>query len=609
MIVPMLKLYIAVRLKERKGLLSALRHAGSVHLEPADPSDMTFDDETVSVARRLKKAGKILETLSASGSSPNLSPIDAADRVIRIAARIEESMARLGALRKEAGNLSRWGDIRIKDLEFLNSNGVEIRFFSVPNENSDRFRAECVIDLGVAKSGKRFIALVYRTGTDPRIPESAEVVEPPVRDRPSVLREILEVKQTLEKSRVELAGLAVMAPEVRRASLEIREKSEWVKAEQGALFIEDLFVVRGWIPGDRVEELDAVLKEFDIKAAYKAVPPADTDMPPTLVEYSKWTRPISGLFEILGTTPGYREIDVAGAFIIVLPLFAAILIADGGYGLIMMLAPAIAYRPIAARFGDAFVRLVMIIGVCSLLWGVVISSFFGVSSAQLSNSGGLLGRVGEILGALQLVGEPFSSEMVVRGLMRLSFILGAVHMSGARIWRAFRLFPDTRFLSHAGRALFLWGMLLAVNTLVLEDPPHFAMLYLFCGGGLLAILFEHPGEKWFRRIWLGLAFFPLTVMGTLSDTISYIRLMAVGLASAILAATFNGLAVQTAQSATWFVGIPVLIFGHGLNICLAFIALFAHGVRLNILEFSSHLGMAWSGYPYSPFRGSKVKEA
>jgi len=47
--------------------------------------------------------------------------------------------------------------------------------------------------------------------------------------------------------------------------------------------------------------------------------------------------------------------------------------------------------------------------------------------------------------------------------------------------------------------------------------------------------------------------------------------------------------------------IPILIFGHGLNIALVMIALFAHGVRLNILEFSNNLGMEWSGYLYEPF--------
>jgi len=53
--------------------------------------------------------------------------------------------------------------------------------------------------------------------------------------------------------------------------------------------------------------------------------------------------------------------------------------------------------------------------------------------------------------------------------------------------------------------------------------------------------------------------------------------------------------------ATWFGAAPVIIFGHLLNIALCMIAIFAHGVRLNMLEFSSNAGVQWSGYPYAPF--------
>jgi V/A-type H+-transporting ATPase subunit I len=53
------------------------------------------------------------------------------------------------------------------------------------------------------------------------------------------------------------------------------------------------------------------------------------------------------------------------------------------------------------------------------------------------------------------------------------------------------------------------------------------------------------------------------------------------------------------------VAVPILIFGHGLNIALATIAIFAHGVRLNMLEFSNHAGVQWNGYAYRPFNTEK----
>jgi V/A-type H+-transporting ATPase subunit I len=58
----------------------------------------------------------------------------------------------------------------------------------------------------------------------------------------------------------------------------------------------------------------------------------------------------------------------------------------------------------------------------------------------------------------------------------------------------------------------------------------------------------------------------------------------------------------------WPLTIVILIFGHGLNLGLALIALFAHGVRLNMLEFSNNLGMQWTGYPYNPFLKRMIQE-
>ena len=83
-----------------------------------------------------------------------------------------------------------------------------------------------------------------------------------------------------------------------------------------------------------------------------------------------------------------------------------------------------------------------------------------------------------------------------------------------------------------------------------------------------------------------------------SDVISYVRLMAVGLASSVLAVSFNDIAFQADILP---ITILVLVFGHSLNVGLALIAMFAHGVRLNMLEFSSNLGIEWGGHPFRPF--------
>jgi V/A-type H+-transporting ATPase subunit I len=51
-----------------------------------------------------------------------------------------------------------------------------------------------------------------------------------------------------------------------------------------------------------------------------------------------------------------------------------------------------------------------------------------------------------------------------------------------------------------------------------------------------------------------------------------------------------------------FGAVFILLFGHGLNLVMAMLSVVVHGVRLNMLEFSGHLGMEWSGFRYEPFR-------
>jgi V/A-type H+-transporting ATPase subunit I len=97
----------------------------------------------------------------------------------------------------------------------------------------------------------------------------------------------------------------------------------------------------------------------------------------------------------------------------------------------------------------------------------------------------------------------------------------------------------------------------------------------------------------------------LGVVNVFSDIVSYIRLWAVGLAGAAISSTVNEMAGPLLGHAILFIAaIALLVFGHGLNMILNLLSVIVHGVRLNTLEFSSHLGMSWSGFKYNPFRES-----
>ena len=91
-----------------------------------------------------------------------------------------------------------------------------------------------------------------------------------------------------------------------------------------------------------------------------------------------------------------------------------------------------------------------------------------------------------------------------------------------------------------------------------------------------------------------------------TDIVSYIRLFAVGLATVAVADAFNKMAMDIGYNSilTGTATSLILLLGHGLNIILGAMSILVHGVRLNVLEFCSHLDINWSGFSYKPLEES-----
>jgi V/A-type H+-transporting ATPase subunit I len=122
-------------------------------------------------------------------------------------------------------------------------------------------------------------------------------------------------------------------------------------------------------------------------------------------------------------------------------------------------------------------------------------------------------------------------------------------------------------------------------------------------GVALVVLFTNPQRNVLRGIGEGLMTIALSFMNNITDVISYIRLFAVGLAGLAIAETTNMLAGQFGTGIVAVVaGIVILIFGHTLNIILGPMSVLVHGVRLNVLEFSGHANVTWSGVAFEPLK-------
>jgi V/A-type H+-transporting ATPase subunit I len=177
-------------------------------------------------------------------------------------------------------------------------------------------------------------------------------------------------------------------------------------------------------------------------------------------------------------------------------------------------------------------------------------------------------------------------------------------LSIAHAWKFLRKWPSLKALSDIGWVFILWTAYFLANTLILNKAFPVFGKYFFIIGAALVILFTNPARNIFKGIGLGLGDFLLKLMGSFGDIVSYVRLFAVGAAGVAIAGAFNhmALAIGARTLLTGLVCFIILFLGHTLNIVMGILAVLVHGVRLNVLEFSGHLDMEWSGTEYAPFK-------
>lgn len=339
---------------------------------------------------------------------------------------------------------------------------------------------------------------------------------------------------------------------------------------------EHVFVLSGWVPADRLDETAQRLRQLaGVNASFRD--PLPEEEPPTLTRYPAWARPIQSIFEFMGYRPGYYEYDAGHLVIVFFTVFSALLINDGGYGLLMLAVLGLGYRRLSTSLGRGAVQLGLYVAAATTVYGALTGAFFGL---QLESLGGI----------------PVLS-LDTDDMIKLSFGLGIFHLSLGRIIQVWRLGWSAKMLAELGWLAMLWAIFLGILNVFTGKPIPAVSGPLLGLGALLVVLLS--------RTELGILRGGLAGLGTLlgnattlfSDMMSYIRIMAVGFASMSLAMTTNLMAEQTGS--LLFGGL-ILLLGHTINLGLGIIALFVHGLRLNTLEFARQLGVIWSGRAFEP---------
>jgi len=228
--------------------------------------------------------------------------------------------------------------------------------------------------------------------------------------------------------------------------------------------------------------------------------------------------------------------------------------------------------------------LFYVLSSCAILWGLVTGTFFG--------------QEWYLKAGLKPLVPALNNTKVIQ---TFCFFLGAFHLTLAHLWRALLQLPALTVGAEIGWVAVLWAAFFLAKTLILGDMFPFFGKWLIIGGVTLVIFCSSPQRNILKAIGKGLASVALSAVNNFTDVVSYIRLFAVGLAGVAIADTVNTLAVS-AGGANWLVFVLIILVGHTINFVLGPMSVLVHGVRLNVLEFSSHVGVTWSGVKYRPLQ-------
>lgn len=584
--------------QDREKTLSALRDLGVVHLTHIKEPEGHDLHKAESDLEEATNALHILQPYAAKTRHVEISQaqcFDASEIAVRVNALAKHKRhctERLNALLEERASIEPYGDFDPEQIKRLKANGVFVKLYHVLGKEMPQAPEDSEIFLINNDTSGHYVVLVSKNNAK----LDAREFSPPSRALSAIQKEINNVQAEMKEIESELESLASCIHKLSALMPELQSEAEFIEARCGMGAQGKLAYLQGFCPQDKISDLHATAKENGIALAIRD--PSDDDEVPTLVRYPAWVRAMRPVFAFLGITPGYKETDISPAFFIFLSIFFAMIVGDAGYGLFfLMLLPYFRHKKFSDANPEPF-RLLYVFSISTVIWGILIGNYFGIDYSLLP---GFLQK----LRVDWLIGQGNS--------MTLSLLLGAIHLTLAHAWKAVRFGRNMASVTQAGWICIIWTVfMLARHLLVGTAIPLFFLIPLATLGGTAIIVGLSA-----KKEWMNLGLLALDLVSCFGDIMSYLRLFALGIASAKVAEAFNGMAGDLAAGLIGFASTPVanyllavaatlgmalvLIVGHGLNIILCAMSVLVHGVRLNALEFSLHMGQEWSGFEYKPF--------
>lgn len=665
MIVPMKKVSFLVYAKAYQHFLQRLQELGTVHLITKTGHDGESEQlrekyqhiyrlsTMIKFMERRMKDDKVIKEVTTDG-------LEIFEELEELRFEMEMYQQRLVNLQKEKAQVTPWGDFDHKTIDSLIKQGCSVRFYTVANNRYNPQWESLYNAFVVGVSGvNTYFVVVHTDGTMPAI--DAEEMRLPEKSASQLSAEIVEIENYLKKADETLADFACEYVEAMRDSRRKLRDSlmfDTVVESTQRLADDKLMLLEGWIPADNASLIG---KEFAEDALYFELSnPENDDKVPVKLRNNAFTR----LFEPIGKLymlPAYGELDLTPFFAPFFMLFFGFCLGDAGYGL-LMLAFSLLLLPKAKPAIRPFLKLGVFFSISTIIFGVLSGTAFGINLidsgytlsetaiGKLINLGvpaAVIDAVKPIMGQnfeaqdayLKAVGKAIGDNAVVemyqqaflgaaeapfewlravrvkmlntQSMMYLSLAIGYVQIIFGMFLKTINIIRTTGLryaVSSIGWiVIFFLGAIVYLSMqkgFIASHTGNMLLYTLISVGGAMVFLFNSPGKNIFLNIGLGIWDAYGMISGFIGDLLSYIRLFALGLSSAVLGMVFNKLALgllALPPGLGELLFVVLLLVGHTLNLFLAALGSFVHPMRLTFVEFYKNAGFAGGGKEFKPF--------
>jgi V/A-type H+-transporting ATPase subunit I len=586
MIVKMKKITLLTLNGHKDKTLKALRNIGVVHIKNVQPpksADLDF------IHQEKDACSTLINVLNDLKLKPDHEVELSAEKVIEEYQKLNESktetLKELSGFEKQAQDILPLGDFDVSQIETLANKGLYTKLYSFYTSNMPEIPENVDAFLIASTKHALYYALVGENN-DFQI-EDYQPIDVPELSLSQIKKEIDKRVDAVYGIDLEIANLKPAVPILEDFLKTLETNEELLMVRDGMGDSETVSYLEGFVPEDQTEPLEKAAKHYGWGLVIDdAVVEDDV---PTLIRSPKWVAPMKTVFSAIGIMPGYDEIDFSSVFLCFFSLFVGIIVGDAGYGLLFLAITMLLAKKMR-KANPAALGLLLIMDFSTIIWGTITCNFFGISPDFM---------------------PAFLQEVKINWLandnnmMKLCFLIGAIHLTIAHLWKICRTYNSVTCLGDLGWIGMTWTMYLAALSVVLGETgalPTWWILYVSVPSLLLAIVFMTTKER-LKEDWPGFVIMPLTVINNFVDIVSYVRLYAVGTASLAIAQSFNDMAVihGLPMIVTGLIAALILFAGHTLNILLASMGILVHGIRLNTLEFSGHIGVEWKGHAYKPF--------